>query len=156
MDVRDPDADPTARDAAARHNGSPGSSSTPDGHPERALQDALRDLIEIRDRLIQICAVRADLLRLKVIGLLGWVVVGVLATAAAITVAVACVVKSIEGIAGALAELSGRQWMGDGLAALSILILLALAGVLVRRRIIVGSFTRTVERHARRTQDQRP
>ena len=124
--------------------------------PSQAFHEAVAKLSELKEYVAYYAAVRVDMLKVTIRNLgiyAGLGVVGLIAVAAMVVTAV---VLLLQGIAGAFSQLIPRfPWLGDLITAVLVLGVMAVAIVIVMKKL-TGSFrSQTVKKYEQRTRRER-
>jgi len=130
--------------------------SPPVGHPAEAIRDAAGKIAELREFIAYYIAARIDALKLTARNIGIYAGLGLIGLVAGATVVVMAVALLLVGIAGAWGALfGGRMWLGDIVTGVIFLGILAV-GVLVGMKVLTGVFkTKTVLKYESRQRHQR-
>jgi hypothetical protein len=116
----------------------------------------VENIRELLDYLAYYLSVQADQFRLRVRRVILAAMLGIMALVAGLAFIVTAVAILLSGIAQGLGHLfGGHMWLGNLVTGLAVLCLTALALVVVSRRVVSFSRTRTFEKYAELRQHQR-
>jgi large-conductance mechanosensitive channel len=131
--------------------------STRDGygppHPLDGVFKQVREVVEYANLYVE---TRKDMLRSRVRGLLWKAAAGIVAAVAGLTIVVVSAVFLLSGIAHGLGRLLGDEfWLGELITALTIFLILTIAGWVAIKSMNRKARERTLKKYERRQEQQR-
>ena len=122
-------------------------------HPLDGVFEQVREIIEYANLYVE---TRKDMVRSTLRSLIWKAAAGIVAALAGITVIIVAAVYLLSGIAHGLGRLLGNEfWLGELITAITIFLILGIAGWLIIKSMNRKARERTLKKYERRQQQQR-